>query len=204
MANNVNYQQPEEPKAGTLKGKAEVKKKKASQKVIDFLFSNRLEDMGTFLVQTILGPGLRNLFYNVGVGALGVMFRQNGGYYPNNTNNSQPYWTPPQTNYSGLSTQAYWNQQRPVTIAQGPYVNDYKSVIFTYRDDALTVIDRLANQINKYGRVTVRGFYDAAEVSPPLNNWAIDGTGWHTVQGAHPVMTSDGRWIIEMPPVQNL
>ena len=205
MAENTNYQNPEEKPVGTLKGKVEVKKKKTSKKIVDFLFSNKLDDMGSYLVQSFIKPGIANLFYNTIVGAAGALFRPgNAGYYQNNTNSNQPPWIAPQTNYSGLSTQAYWGQQRPVTVAQSPYANDYKSVIFTYRDDALTAIDRLAHNISVYGRASVSDFYRAAEVSPPLGNWAIDNVGWHTVQGAHPVMTTDGRWVIEMPPVQNL
>lgn len=203
MAENTNYNQQEEPKPGVLKGKAEIKKTKPSQKVVNFLFSSKLDDIGAFLVQTIIGPGLKNLCYNVGEGALRMIFKQGGGYYQNPPALGQSPWPVQQTNYNSLSTQT-WGQMRPVTVSQSPYANDYKSVIFTYRDDALVVIDRLANHIYKYGKASVREFYNAAEVTPPLGNWAIDGIGWHTVQGAHPVMTSDGRWIIEMPPTQNL
>lgn len=207
MEENVNYQsqKPEEKPAGTLKGKAEIKKKKPGQKIVDFLFSNKIDDMGAFLMNTIIKPGILGILYNTVVGAAGAMFRQNGGYYQQSSSSGyQPPWVPQQTNYNSISSQAAWGQQRPVMVAQSPYANDYKSVIFTYRDDALTVIDRLANQINRYGRASVREFYNAAEVTPPLGNWAIDGIGWHTVMGAHPIPTGDGRWIIEMPPVQNL
>jgi hypothetical protein len=77
-------------------------------------------------------------------------------------------------------------------------------VSFTTKDVANTVLDRMKNLLVLYGKVKIGDFYRSAEVSPPANNWTLESNGWYDLTGAQPIMTTDGRWILSLPPVRQL
>ena len=204
MAENVNYNQTEEPKEKVIKGAVKVEKKKFGRKVIDFLFSDRLDDMGNYLVQTYVRPGIGNLFYSLICGAAGVMFGRGGGIPPQGGYYQPGYGYQPGRRdpyqYNTISNQAY-AQPQPVGYGQRVSMND---VSFDTKDDAYLVLDRMAREISRYGKVRVSDFYTFAGVTGQEGNWALQANGWYTLGDAHPIMRTDGRWIIDFPPVQNL
>lgn len=203
MAENNNYI-PEEPKEKVVKGSVKVEKKKIGKRVVDFLFSNRLDDMGSYLMQTYVRPGIGNLFYSLICGAAGVMFGRGGsvpppsGYYQPGYGYQPGRRDPYQ--YNTVSNQAY-AQPQSVAYSQRVSMND---VSFDTKDDAYLVLDRMAREITRYGKVRVADFYIFSGVTGQEGNWALQANGWYTLGDAHPILRTDGRWIIDFPPVQNL
>ena len=77
-------------------------------------------------------------------------------------------------------------------------------VSFDTQDDAYLVLDRMARDVARYGKVRLADFYTYAGISGQEGNWTLQGSGWYTLGDAHPMMRTDGRWVIDFPPVQVL
>lgn len=204
MPENNNYIN-EEPKEKVIKGTAKIEKKSFSKKVVDFLFSSKIDDMGSYIFQTYIKPGVGNLLYSVVVGAAGMMFGRGGGipqggfYQPGV--GYQPGRRDP-VPYNQMGNQGYgYAQPQPVGYGQRMSIND---VSFDTKDDAYLVLDRMAREISRYGKVRVADFYIFSGVTGQEGNWALQANGWYNLADAHPILRTDGRWIIDFPPVQNL
>ena len=130
-----------------------------------------------------------------------VLFGGQGGPYapPMNYNN-----------YSeGRRDQYYYNSMSNPNYAQvqpGIYqprqtLND---ISFDSKDDVWLVLDRMNREIQRYGKVRVADFYTFAGITGQEGNWTLQGNGWYSLNEAHPMMRTDGRWVIDFPPVQSL
>lgn len=202
MADNMNKPQ-EERREKVIKGTAKLEKKPLGKRVVDFLFSDRLDSMGNYLVHTYLGPGLANLFYNLGVGALGMLFGRGGGVPPQQSGYIPGYgYRSAQTvpvNYNGMSQPGY-AQPAPGYVSRVT-MND---ISFDTKDDAWLVLDRMTRECQRYGRVRVADYYLFAGITGQEDNWTLQSSGWYNLGDAHPMLRTDGRWVIEFPPVQSI
>jgi hypothetical protein len=81
---------------------------------------------------------------------------------------------------------------------------DMSMISFDTKDDAWLILDRMQREIARYKRVRVADFYNYAGITGQEGNWTLSSTGWYNLQDAHPVMRTDGRWIIDFPPVQSI
>jgi hypothetical protein len=204
MPENTNYT-PEEPKDKVIKGTAKLEKKSAGKKVIDFLFSDKLDAIGNYLGYYILGPSLKELIFKLVTGATQMALFGGNAAVTNNTNSNyipgygyQPGRRDPLT-YNNASNPGYaqpigYQQQR---VALG-------DISFDTKDDAWLVLDRMGREIQRYGKVRVADYYNFAGVTGQESNWALQSSGWYMLGDAHPMMRTDGRWVIEFPPVQSL
>lgn len=203
MADNENYV-PEEAKEKVIQGSAHVEKQKLGKKVINFLFSDKIDSMSNYLTYYILGPSIKRLIYEMGNGALQMALF--GGQNGNNA--------PPPGGYmngysSGRRDQYYYNSMSNPGYAQ-PQVGIYQQrltlndISFDTKDDAWLVLDRMNREIQRYGKVRVADFYIFAGITGQEGNWTLQGNGWYSLNEAHPMMRTDGRWIIDFPPVQAL
>ena len=202
MADNENYV-PEEAKTKVIKGSAKVEKQKVGKKVIDFLFSDKIDSVFNYLTYYILGPSLKELIFKMGTGALQMaLFGGQGGQQP------------PQMGYMngysvGRRDPGYYNSMSNPGYAQ-PQVGIYQQrltlndISFDTKDDAWLVLDRMNREIQRYGKVRVADFYTFAGITGQEGNWTLQGNGWYSLNEAHPMMRTDGRWVIDFPPVQSL
>ena len=164
MPNETNYAKPEEAKK-VIKGTAKVEKRKFGRKMIDFLFSDKLDSVANYLTYYILGPSLKDLVFKMGTGALqmalfggntantGGNYVPGYGYQPVRRDNYMPY------NMMGNPTYA---QPQPGLYQQRVSLND---ISFDTRDDAQLVLDRMCREINRYGKVRVADFYTFAGIT---------------------------------------
>lgn len=195
----------EEAKTKVIKGSAKVDKPKLSKKVIGFLFSDKLDSIGTYLAQCIIGPSIKQLIYNMTTGAL-QMALFNGGAAPQSSGVYIPGYgyqnarRDPPTPYNTMSNPGY---AQPQPGLYGPRVT-LNDISFDSRDDAYLVLDRMARELNRYGKVRVADFYTFAGITGQEGNWTLQANGWYSLADAHPMLRTDNRWIIEFPPVQPL
>lgn len=196
-----------EQKTKVIKGKAQIEKPKFKKKVIDFLFSDKLDSIGNYLAYCVLGPSLKDLIYKMATGGLQMMLF--GGGNVQNTGSYVPgYGYQPARRdpipYNQISNPGYnygYAQPQPGYYQQNVGMND---VSFDTKDDAYLVLDRMGRDIGRYGKVRVADFYTYSGITGQEGNWALQGNGWYSLEGAHPIMRVDGRWVIEFPPVQLL
>ena len=202
MSEQNNYD-AQEPKEKVIKGAAKVEKPKLSRKMIDFLFSDKIDSVANYLTYYILGPSLKDLIFKMGTGALQMALfgGQNGnqpppmGYNPGySSGRRDPYY------YNQASNPGY-AQPQPGIYQQRLTLND---ISFDTKDDAWLVLDRMNREIGRYGRVRVADFYTFAGITGQEGNWTLQGNGWYSLNGVSPMMRTDGRWIIDFPPVQSI
>lgn len=203
MADQDNYM-PQEPKEKVIQGNAKMEKPKISKKVIDFLFSDKIDSVFNYLTYYILGPSLKDLIFKMGTGALQMALfgGQGGGNMPPMGGYMNQYSTARRdpNYYSNMSNPSY-AQPQPGIYQQRVSLND---ISFDTRDDVLLVLDRMNRELQRYGRVRVADFYTFAGITGQEGNWTLQGNGWYSLNDAHPIMRTDGRWIADMPPVQPL
>ena len=204
MPENTNYT-PEEKKEKVIKGSAKLEKKSAKKKIVDFLFSDKLDSIGNYLAYSILGPSLKNTLFNMVTGALQmalfggntVASQQSGRYIPGygyQAGQRDPY------QYNQMANPSY-AQPQPGPYQQRVGLND---ISFDTKDDAYLVLDRMAREIARYGKVRLADFYVFSGITGQEGNWTLQGSGWYSLGDARPIMRTDGRWMIEFPPVQVL
>ena len=206
MAENINIQQPEEPKTKVIQGSAKVEKQSLGKKMINFLFSDKIDSVANYLAYYILGPSIKDLVFKMGTGALQMALfgGQGGPQMPPMGYQTQNY------NYSGarrdslaynMMTNPGYAQSQPGLYQQRIGLND---ISFDTKDDAWLVLDRMNRDIGRYGKVRVADFYTYAGISGQEGNWTLQANGWYSLNGVNPMMRTDGRWIIDFPPAQNL
>ena len=209
MAESQNYKQPEESSGKVIKGTAKIEKRTLSKKLVDFLFSDKIDSIGLYLLQEVLGPSLRDLLYRTIVGAASMSIyggMQNGApgsalsqRYSGAKRDPVPYNTM-SNGYYGPSY-GYSPAPQPGIYAPRMSLND---ISFDTKDDAYLVLDRMNHEIGRYQKVRVADFYIFAGITGQEGNWALQGNGWYDLRDAKPIMRTDGRWIIDFPPIQPL
>lgn len=183
-----------------IKGTAKVERLNPVQKMVGFLFSDKLDSIGKYLTYEVLGPSLRNLAYQLGLGALQMAFFGNnrppmGGALPPSQQSSGA-----RRDYVAYSTQAYAAPPAPV-VQQNPYRQRIMpdDISFDTMDDAKLVLDRMSSQLQKFGKVFLRDFYEFSGITGQADNWTLGSYGWYNLNGTQIVQRIDGRWMIQFP-----
>lgn len=188
-----------------------VEKPSLKKKVLGFLFSDKIDSIGTYLTNYILGPSLRELGFRMITGAAQMALFGNGTVQnPNANNGLVPGWG--MQNRPNIIPYNTFSQPQP-TYVQSPIMpqpamsmgfGGTNEVTFATKDVANVVLDRMKNVLATYGKCKVADFYRSAEISPPANNWTLESNGWYDLSTAQPIMTTDGRWILGLPAVRQL
>ena len=197
----TNYQQNDDLKGKVVKGNVKLEKKTPKKKILDFLFSDKIDSVGNYLAYSILAPSLKDMIFKGFTGALQMML------FGGNTVAQSP---PPSQAYQmarrdpvpyNMYSNPGYAQPQPAYGYQRVTMND---ISFDTKDDCYTVLDRMARVIQRYGRVRLADYYEACGITGQESNWALEGSGWYFLGDAHPIMRTDGRWVIEFPPIQSI
>ena len=218
MAENNNIQQ-NEAKTKVISGTARLESTKMakekvplSKKLVNFLFSDRLDSMGMYIGSYVVKPSIMRLLYETGNTALqmlllGGMNGQNS-YPSNNMMAGNPYSTArrdpvPYNMMAGgyMGNPAY---AQPQPVPYNPNRVGLNDISFDTKDDAWLVLDRMSRELMRYGQVKVADFYTFSGITGQESNWTLQSNGWHNLQTAKPILRTDGRWIIEFPPIEIL
>lgn len=198
MAEN-NYQQ-DDLKGKVVKGTARLEKRTPRKKVLDFLFSDKIDSVGNYLAYSILAPSLKDMIFKGFTGALQMMLFGNGSVTQAPQSQAYQMARRDPVPYSTFSNPGY-AQPQPAYGVQRVTMGD---ISFDTKDDCYTVLDRMARVIQRYGRVRLADYYEASGITGQESNWALQTSGWYFLGDAHPIMRTDGRWVIEFPPIQSI
>lgn len=202
---------PNQSNQPSIKSYVKVEKPTLKKKVLGFLFSDKIDSIGSYLTNYILGPSLKELGFRMITGAAQMALFGNGTVQPPTNNGLVPGWGNVQ-NRSNIINYAAFSQPQP-TYVQSPIIptpsmslgfGGTNEVTFATKDVANVVLDRMRNVLATYGKCKVADFYRSAEISPPANNWTLESNGWYDLSTAQPMMTTDGRWILSLPQVRQL
>lgn len=199
--NNTQHEQNEK----VIKGKAQIDKPKLGKKMVNFLFSDKIDSITNYLAYYILGPSLKDLIFKMVTGAaqMALFGGQGSNTPPINFNNGYSGARRDPMAYNMMSNMSPpgYAQPQPGIYQQRVTLND---ISFDTKDDAWLVLDRMSREIQRYGKVRVADFYTFAGITGQEGNWTLQGNGWYSLQGVQPMMRTDGRWIVDFPPVQSL
>lgn len=207
---DTNYNKMQNPDGTTvtekpskvIKGSAKLEKRTPTKKIVNFLFSDKLDSIGTYLMYEVLGPSLRNLAYQLGVGALQMTFFGNNRPPMGAVPPSQQY-SGARRDYGAYSNPGYGYAQPPQPVIAAP--NGYRQrlmpndISFDTADDANLVLDRMRMQLQKFGKVFLRDMYEFCGITAEQDNWTLSSYGWYDLNSAHPIQRVDGRWMIQFP-----
>lgn len=190
----------QEKPSKVIKGMAKVEKLTPTKKIVKFLFSDKIDSIGKYLTYEVLGPSLRNMAYQLGVGALQMAFL-------NRTPTGVAPPLPPSQQYSGARRDygAYSNQGYAAPPQPMVQPNSYRSRImpndisFDTEDDALLVVGRMRAELQKYGKVFLRHYYEFSGITGQTDNWTLGSYGWYDLTNVQIVPRIDGRWMIQFP-----
>ncbi len=214
MAENNNYSD-QEAKTKVIQGVAQVDKPTIGKKMVNFLFSDKIDSVANYLTYYILGPSLKDLVFKMATGGLQMVlfggqnnsqppYQGYNGYYNNYNYNNNGYLQARRDQpYNGYQGSGFGYAQ-PQPGIYNPSRISLNDISFDSKDDAWTVLDRMSREIGRYGKVRVADFYTFAGITGQEDNWTLQANGWYDLNAAHPLMRTDGRWIIEFPPVQTI
>jgi hypothetical protein len=209
---NYNAAQNSESNAPVIKGHVKIEKPSFGKRIVNFLFSDKLDSVGKYLADAILGPSLKDLVFKIGMGALqmtlygGNMYNPgnySGGSYINGYGYQSARRDPVPYNTMSAPPGYQYGYAQPQPGIMAPKI-DMSMISFDTKDDAWLILDRMQREIARYQKVRVADFYTYAGITGQEGNWTLSSTGWYNLQDAHPVMRTDGRWIIDFPPVQSI
>ena len=205
MADNIGNDQSAEKKALLKQGEARIEKKNVKRKIVDFLFSDKLDSIGSYILYQVIGPSINTLIYNIGSNALRMAFFGNdapiqspgGSYIP-----GQGY-RPAQKDPYAYQQISYPGYAQPAVLRQSSRI-DINDVSFSTEKAAYDVLNEMCSVIAKFGKVRAADFYEFCGISGEKDNWTLGGIGWYTLANAKVLERTDGRYIIDFPPVQEL
>lgn len=184
---------PRDPIERVTTGNVIKKKKSFGRKVLDTFLSEKIDDVGDYVTHNVIGPGIKSLLFDMVNSAISMMFwgdpnvrrrdRRDGG-----GSRASDYWR------AGNDGRSRERSRRPAY--------DYDDIIFETRDDAERVLDRLFDQLDRYGKARVADLYEAAGLSPD-GNYTVNYYGWYSLRGAGVYPTSEG-WAIDLPKCESL
>lgn len=208
MAEDLKNNQ-DEAKTKVIKGTARIEKKSMSKKIVDFLFTDRIDSIFSYIGQFIVVPTLKKLLFDSIVNGANIAINGQSSVMTPQYQQSSGTYIPgygyqslqrPQVPYNTMANPTY-AQPAPGYFPQRVTLND---ISFDSKDDAYLTLDRMARDIARYGKVRVADFYTYAGITGQEDNWTLQSCGWYNLGAARPLMRMDGRWCIDFPPVQPL
>jgi len=194
--NNSSINQPQAPKSRepakpVIKaGSAKIAKKNFIRQMWDDLVVSDLPTLKQTVVNNILIPGLKQLFYNMITGAAANIFY-------NGRTSSAP---PPVQTYSNPSYntrgQGYWVSQQQMQTTPQP-AKLYNDILFDNAGAAQTVLSEMQLRVQQYGNVMVADMFTMAGL--PNSNYILARWGWSDLSNASIVPGPNGGFIINLP-----
>lgn len=160
-----------------------TKKKNSIEKVGDAVFSSDVKTVGTYLFEDIFMPSIKRMMSELMKNGIDMMIY--GEVRNNNSSNNYGTRISYDNRYNIGNTQPRNNVRRQY---------DYQNITFSSKFDAIEVLDNMAEQIERYGEVTVSDYYEMVGVS---SSYTDRYYGWRSVENFDIVNVRDG-YVIRM------
>lgn len=186
-----------EPLEKVTTGTVTKKKKTVGRKILDTFLSEKLDDVGDYIRYNIFGPGVKSLIYDVVMSTFSMMFWGDAnvgrGRDSRGGSGRRAYDRAYDDRRSGRDVRDS-RARRPAY--------DYDDIFFETREDAERVLDRLYEQLDRYGKARVADLYEAAGISAE-GNYTVNYYGWYSLRGSGTYPTSEG-WALELPRCESI
>lgn len=170
-------------------------KQPLSERVINRLLSDDMMGIPDRLREEFLYPRLEDLGYELAVALVGMLFHREprGGYSRRDRERRRD--DDYRKDYSRMSE----SDRVPARSNRRPSY-DLEQIIFRTRKAAEEALDEVKDVCDKYDRVTVARFYEAAHLSS--NGYTDNYYGWTDLSRVdyNDIVPVDGGYMIDMPP----
>lgn len=166
-------------------GVVNTKKKSELKKFAGNLISEDAHNLGTYLLQDVLIPALKNTIEDIVTKGIRMFLRGDTGERRGGTSASK------------VSYRSYYEgDRRYAEPTRTRNAFDYDELIFQTRGDAELVLESMRDILDTYPVASVADFYELANVSN--NNPQTHKYGWTDISSARVVSDRDG-YTIKMP-----
>ena len=178
---------PEKKRESVVTGNVTVKEKSVIRKVFDIFFAKDLEDVGDYLVKSVIVPEMRDILYSL-IDKGTQMFLY--GEARSKRGPSTPGAV--RVNYN-----KYYDQSRPTEPApKSRNGMNFDNVTFEEIADAEEVLNQMIDILEDYKSVSVADFCDLANITDEYTDRKY---GWTNLSRAEVRRTSGGEYYIKLP-----
>lgn len=188
-------------------GKVTMEKEPLGKRIKETFFQESGQNVKKYIIFSVLVPGIADLLYESVCSGLNLLFhgnvidkRRSTNIY-GGRNYSSIYGGG--SNITSLVNKVTGITKDTTIIADPTYGTPTDRITFHDRRDVDIVIDRLVEQLQDYGSVSIGDFFDFASVSCDISptDWH---RGWTDLSGVDIRKARGGGWHILMPPVKNI
>ena len=146
-----------------IDGSAKVRKRSRSQKIADTFLPDDMYDIRSYIIQDVVAPIIKNSLYDMAVGWLSAIFGRG----------VSPAKREPRPSYRDYYDDQERRRERDYSRAsrypretyQRRRTFDYETIIFDTYTEADKVLERMRDQEETYGNVSVLEYFDFAGLS---------------------------------------
>lgn len=187
-------EEPRVPVTKVVTGKVRQEKRSLSSRFKDIFVADST-DIKTYVAQEVIIPGIKNAFMYFLDGIQGAVEMKLFGSVTRRR--SSPYnYNALSTNYGKVTFGSPTTQQTTRVAERGRSSMDLGQIVLESKGEADLVLDRLLDQIEQFGSVTVADLYDLVGIT---ENFTDRYFGWKNLSTADVRRVRGGGYALVLP-----
>lgn len=185
-------EKPKEKEKKVISGEVIQRKKPLGRRIRELFIGGEVRGVARYIGSEVILPAIRNLV--VDSATKGIDRLVYGDYRPRRPGSPTPYNPRVQYNtYSDPRSRGSLPDQPPLPSRRSR--QDATEMVFPTRDEAVLVLERMFDVIDKYGQASVADLYDLVGLpaSHVDNKW-----GWTALANIEVRQIREG-WLLELP-----
>lgn len=170
-------------------GSVKIKKKNEIRKFADIFLSEDISNVKSYILMDVLIPSIKKAIDDIVSNGIHMLL------YNGDRRGDRRSSVASKISYDGYYRDPRDRREDRPNRARSGF--DYEDIIFETRGDAEVVLSAMEDTIERFGSISVGGFYDLAEVS--TTNYAINNYGWKDLRSATIVPVRGGGYMIKLP-----
>lgn len=195
-----NEKQEEKPQVQKVtKGVVKAKPQTQMQKIGNEIIKEGKSTIINFVIYDVLLPTLKDTTSKILKGSIDLLFYGETRDYDNRRGSSRRQGgRGPRVSYD----RQYDYRDRDRREQRQSVSRSYDNVGFASREDADNVLGAMDDQVDRYGSVSIAGFFELCGLSS--NNYTDNDYGWHTTNGMVVDIDKYGEYYIKLPKASPL
>ena len=180
-----------------VKGEVKTVKKGVGKKISEFFFEENGKSVLSWVVEDVVKPGIKDLFYDCIVNGARGAFYGTGRRSKSETSSSyERSGSRYENRFKSSNTTQRRTENKPVR--RGGF--DIEET-FEDRQDALDVLNNMKGRIDQFGSTTVADYYDLIGKTAPSGQYTTADYGWDNLNDVVVRHNRDGFYIDLPRPV---
>ena len=177
-----------------LRGKAKVKEKSTISKIASSMINEEVKSIKEYAIYDVIIPVIKDTIHQLLNNTISMLFWGEVRNSPSSRRNSLSSLNATRVSYRDF----YDDRRAPIRGYRESRVRvSYDDITFTYKEDAIEVLDRMDEILDQYGVVRVSDLFEMAGVTgngPTDHNY-----GWTNISTATVERDRNGDYYIKMP-----